>query len=83
MKNILNIKQEIMQIKNYSENIRMVVEDLLDSCEITDDIDIDKYCNALEGIAALIDMRSNKILYTMGQCFKLDTYRESVLRDKI
>lgn len=83
MKDRFDLEQEIMQIKNYSEDIRMVVEDLLNSQESITDIDTDKYCNVLEGLATLLDMHSDKMFDTMSQCFQLDSYKKSILEDKI
>lgn len=83
MKDRFDLEQEIMQIKNYSEDIRMVVEDLLNRQESISDIDTDKYCNVLEGVATLLDMHSDKMFDTMSQCFKLDHYREAVLQDTL
>lgn len=83
MKDRFDLEQEIMQIKNYSEDIRMVVEDLLNCQESIDDIDTDKYCNVLEGVATLLDMHSDKMFDTMSQCFKIDNYREAVLQDTL
>lgn len=83
MKNRFDLEQEILQIKNYSKDIRMVVEDLLNNQESITDIDTDKYCNVLEGVATLLDMHSDKMFDTMKQCFKLDNYREAVLQDTL
>ena len=77
MKDRFDLEQEILRTTNYADDLRTVVENMLnDSIEgITD---VDKYANAIEGIAILIEMQSNKMLDTMSQCFKLDTYKELV-----
>ena len=77
MKDRFDLEQEILKITNYADDLRTVVENMLnDSIEgITD---VDKYANAIEGIAILIEMQSNKMLDTMSQCFKLDNYKELV-----
>ena len=76
MKDRFDLEQEILRTTNYADDLRTVVENMLnDSIEgITD---VDKYANAIEGVAILIEMQSNKMLDTMGQCFKLDNYKES------
>ena len=77
MKDRFDLEQEILRTTNYADNLRTVVENMLnDSIEgITD---VDKYANAIEGIAILIEMQSNKMFDTMSQCFKLDNYKELV-----
>ena len=75
MKDRFDLEQEILRTTNYADDLRTVVENMLnDSIEgITD---VDKYANAIEGIAILIEMQSNKMFDTMSQCFKLDNYKE-------
>ena len=77
MKDRFDLEQEILRTTNYADNLRTVVENMLnDSIEgITD---VDKYANAIEGVAILIEMHSNKMFDTMSQCFKLDNYKELV-----
>jgi len=76
MKDRFDLEQEILRTTNYADDLRTVVENMLDSIEgITD---VDKYANAIEGVAILIEMQSNKMLDTMSQCFKLDNYKELV-----
>jgi len=77
MKDRFDLEQEILRTTNYADDLRTVVENMLnDSIEgITD---VDKYANAIEGIAILIEMQSNKMFDTMSQCFKLDNYKELV-----
>ena len=77
MKDRFDLEQEILRTTNYADDLRTVVENMLnDSIEgITD---VDKYANAIEGIAILIEMQSNKMLDTMSQCFKLDNYKELI-----
>ena len=82
MKDRFDLEQEILQVKSYADNIRMTAERM-----INDDHDgnasIDFYWNALNGIAVLLDMHSDVMFDTMQQCFKIDTYKKSVLEDKI
>ena len=77
MKDRFDLEQEILRTTNYADDLRTVIENMLnDSIEgITD---VDKYANAIEGVAILIEMQSNKMLDTMSQCFKLDNYKELV-----
>jgi hypothetical protein len=77
MKDRFDLEQEILRTTNYADDLRTVVENMLnDSIEgITD---VDKYANAIEGVAILIEMQSNKMLDAMSQCFKLDNYKELV-----
>ena len=77
MKDRFDLEQEILRTTNYADDLRTVVENMLnDSIEgITD---VDKYANAIEGVAILIEMQSNKMFDTMSQCFKLDNYKELV-----
>lgn len=75
MKDRFDLEQEILRTTNYADDLRTVVENMLnDSIEgITD---VDRYANAIEGVAILIEMQSNKMFDTMSQCFKLDNYKE-------
>lgn len=88
MKDRFDLEQEILQIKGYADNIRMVAEKMIDG-DYDENYDrifpsnIDTYVNALEGLATLLDMHSDKMFDTMSQCFQLDSYKKSVLEDKI
>ena len=77
MKDRFDLEQEILRTTNYADDLRTISANMLnDSIEgITD---VDKYTNAIEGIAILIEMQSNKMFDTMSQCFKLDNYKELV-----
>ena len=77
MKDRFDLEQEILRTTIYADDLRTIAENMLnDSIEgITD---VDRYANAIEGIAILIEMQSNKMLDTMSQCFKLDNYKELV-----
>ena len=72
MKDRFDLENEIMRTANYADNLRTIAENM-----INDDVDVDKYCNAIEGVACLIEMHINKMFDTMRQCFKLDNYKES------
>jgi len=64
MKDRFDLEQEILRTTNYADDLRTVVENMLN--------------DSIEGIAILIEMQSNKMLDTMSQCFKLDNYKELV-----
>ena len=82
MKDRFDLEQEILQIKSYADNIRMTSNRMIDDDQ-NKSIDIDFYWNALNGIAVLLDLHSDVMFDTMQQCFKLDSYKKSVLEDKI
>ena len=82
MKDRFDLEQEILQIKSYADNIRMTSNRMIDDDQ-NESIDIDFYWNALNGIAVLLDMHSDVMFDTMQQCFQLDSYKKSVLEDKI
>jgi hypothetical protein len=77
MKDRFDLEQEILRITNYADDLRTISANMLNDY-IEGVTDVDKYANAIEGIAILIEMQSNKMLDTMSQCFKLDTYKELV-----
>lgn len=81
MKDRFDLEQEILRTTNYADDLRTVVENMLnDSIEGT--TDVDRYANAIEGIATLIEMQTNKMFDTMSQCFKLDSYRQTLSQEK-
>ena len=75
MKDLFDLEQEILRTTNYADDLRTISANMLNDY-IEGVTDIDKYTNAIEGIAILIEMQSNKMLDTMSQCFKLDNYKE-------
>jgi hypothetical protein len=77
MKDRFDLEQEILRTTNYADDLRTISANMLNDY-IEGVTDVDKYANAIEGIAILIEMQSNKMLDTMSQCFKLDTYKELV-----
>lgn len=75
MKDRFDLEQEILRTTNYADNLRTISANMLNDY-IEGVTDVDKYTNAIEGVAILIEMQSNKMLDTMSQCFKLDNYKE-------
>lgn len=82
MKDRFDLEQEILQVKSYADNIRMTAERMIND-DHDDNVNMDFYWNALNGIAVLLDMHSDVMFDTMQQCFGLDSYKKSVLEDKI
>jgi hypothetical protein len=80
MKDRFDLEQEILQVKSYADNIRMTAERMIND-DHNGTIDIDFYWNALNGIAVLLDMHSDVMFDTMQQCFKLDSYKNSLMED--
>lgn len=80
MKDRFDLEQEILQIKSYADNIRMTANRMIDDDQ-NESIDIDFYWNALNGVAVLLDMHSDVMFDTMQQCFKLDSYKDSLVED--
>lgn len=76
MKDRFDLEQEILRTTIYADDLRTIAENMLND-SIGGVTDVDRYSNAIEGIAILIEMQSNKMLDTMSQCFKLDNYKES------
>ena len=82
MKDRFDLENEIMRTTNYADDLRTITESMInDSLDALDDMDVDKYINAIEGVASLIEMHSNKMFDTMSQCFKLDAYRNTLVND--
>jgi len=80
MKDRFDLEQEILQVKSYADNIRMTAERMIND-DHNGTIDVDFYWNALNGIAVLLDMHSDVMFDTMQQCFKLDSYKNSLMED--
>ena len=78
MKDRFDLEQEILQVKGYADNIRMTAERMIDD-DYDSNANIDFYWNALNGIAVLLDMHSDVMFDTMQQCFKLDSYKNSLV----
>jgi hypothetical protein len=76
MKDRFDLEQEILRTTNYADDLRTISANILNDY-IEGVTDVDKYANAIEGVATLIEMHSNKMFDTMSQCFKLDNYKES------
>ena len=76
MKDRFDLEQEILRTTNYADDLRTIAKNMIED-SISGFTDVDKYCTAIDGIAVLIEMQSNKMLDTMSQCFKLDNYKES------
>jgi len=73
MKDRFDLEQEILRTTNYADDLRTISANMLHDY-IEGVTDVDKYNNAIEGIAILIEMQTNKMFDTMSQCFKLDSY---------
>jgi len=80
MKDRFDLEQEILQIKSYADNIRMTSNRMINDDQ-NESINIDFYWNALNGIAVLLDMHSDVMFDTLSQCFKLDSYKDSLVGD--
>ena len=75
MKDRFDLENEIQMFSLFADDIRLVSNTLMESENIDDDL-CDKVTNALEGIAVLLEMKTDCLMDTMCQCFKLDQYRE-------
>jgi len=74
MKDRFDLEQEILRTTIYADDLRTISANMLHDY-IEGVTDVDRYSNAIEGIAILIEMQSNKMLDTMSQCFNLITIR--------
>jgi len=79
MKDRFDLENEIMRTTNYADDLRTITESMIN--DSLDNMDVDKYINAIEGVASLIELHSNKMFDTMSQCFKLDAYRNTLVND--
>jgi len=79
MKDRFDLENEIMRTTNYADDLRTITESMIN--DSLNNMDVDKYINAIEGVASLIEMHSNKMFDTMSQCFKLDAYRNALVND--
>lgn len=77
MKDRFDLENDINNLQHYVEDIRMITEYMIND-SVNSSLDIDKYINALEGVASLMEMHSLKMFDTMCQCFKLDNYKEDL-----
>ena len=76
MKDRFDLENEIMRTANYADDLRTIAENMIND-SVDGNVNVDRYFNAIEGVACLIEMHSNKMFDTMSQCFKLDNYKES------
>ena len=74
MKDRFDLESEIMRTANYADDLRTIAENMIND-DVDGNIDVDKYFNAIEGVASLIEMHSDKMFDTMCQCFNIDDYR--------
>ena len=81
MKDRFDLENEIMRTINYADDLRTVAENMIDESSV-DSFKIDKYVNAIEGVACLIEMQTNKMFDTMSQCFKIDSYAQTLSQEK-
>jgi archaellum biogenesis ATPase FlaH len=70
MKDRFDLETEIMDIYNFASHIRSICNAALES-----KISKDEIANALEGIAVLLELKSETLTDTMCQVLKLDEYR--------
>ena len=75
MKDRFDLENEIMRTTNYADDLRTITENMIND-SVDGNVNVDRYCNAIEGVACLIEMHINKMFDTMSQCFKLDNYKE-------
>lgn len=76
MKDRFDLENEIQMLALFADDIKMVSDFLMESENIDDDV-CDKAVNALNGISALLEMKTDALMDTMCQCLKLDNYREN------
>lgn len=81
MKDRFDLENEILRTTNYADDLRTIAENMIDESSV-DSLNVDKYVNAIEGVACLIEMQTNKMFDTMSQCFKIDSYRKTLGSDK-
>ena len=71
MKDRFDLETEITFLYNFSTNLRTISEGVLEH-----NLSHDEIVNALEGVAVMLDLQTNKLMDTMSQCFKLDEYKD-------
>lgn len=71
IKDRFDLEQEIMSLANYSDQIKMVARVLI---EKEYEVSNETVVNALNGIATLLQLHSDKLMDTMCQVLQLDEY---------
>jgi hypothetical protein len=71
MKDRFDLETEIMVLNTFIDNLGTLSEGILEH-----DLSTDETVNAIEGMRVLLTLHTNKLMDTMSQCFKLDSYRE-------
>jgi hypothetical protein len=74
MKDRFDLENEINELHIYADQINLVSESIINPIE---DIDKDTIVNALSGLSALLNMKTNKLFDTFCEIFKLDQYKET------
>lgn len=75
MKDRFDLENEIHMFGLFADDIKTVSNFLMESKGVDDDVS-DKVVNALNGISILLEMKTESLMDTMSQCFKLDQYKE-------
>lgn len=69
MKDRFDLETEISTLYNFSEQLGILSEGILEHDIANDDI-----VNVIEGLRVTLNIHTQKLLDTMSQCFKLDKY---------
>lgn len=75
MKDRFDLENEIHMFGLFADDIKTVSNFLMESEGVDDDL-LDKAVNALNGISALLEMKTECLMDTMCQVFKLDKYNK-------
>jgi hypothetical protein len=70
MKNRFHLEEEITQLYSYADHLSLISESIISD----NDLDKDSIINAIEGVKILLNMHTHKLLDTMCQVLKLDSY---------
>jgi hypothetical protein len=69
MKDRFDLENDIMAINIFAEHLKLISYGILENEITTDEI-----VNAIEGVAQLLELHSNKTFDTFKQAFNLDEY---------
>lgn len=75
MKDRFDLENEIHMFGLFADDIKTVSNFLMESEGVDDDVS-DKVVNALNGISVLLEMKTESLMDTMRQVFKLDQYNQ-------
>lgn len=73
MKDRFDLENEIQMLSLFADNIRTISNYIIES-----DYPLDEAAISLEGLAILIEMKTDILHDTMCQCFKLDDYSDAI-----